>query len=49
MAALAVALFGVGSVLTFFGDGVLLAIGVIALGAFIVVGVAELVRPEVFD
>ena len=49
VAALAIALFGIGAVLTFFGDGVLLAIGVIALGAFIVVAVAELVRPEVFE
>ena len=49
VAALAIALFVVGAALTFLAEGVLLAIGVIALGAFVVVGVAELVRPEVFD
>ena len=36
----------VGATLTFLGDGVLLAIGVISLAAFVVVGVAELLRPE---
>jgi predicted permease len=49
VAAIAVALFVVGATLTFLGDGVVLAIGVIALAAFIVVGVAELLRPEVLE
>jgi hypothetical protein len=35
--------------MTFLGDGVVLAIGVIALAAFIVAGVAELLRPEVLE
>jgi hypothetical protein len=43
----AAALFVVGATLTFLGEGVVLAIGVIALAAFVVVGVAELLRPEV--
>ena len=46
VAAVALALFIVGAILTFLGEGVLLAGGVIALAAFIVVGVAELLRPE---
>jgi len=49
VAATAVALFVVGATLTFLGEGVVLAIGVIALAAFIVVGVAELLRPEVLE
>jgi cytochrome d ubiquinol oxidase subunit II len=49
VAAIAVSLFIVGATLTFLGDGVVLAIGVIALAAFIVVGVAELLRPEVLE
>ena len=46
VAAIAIALFVVGATLTFLGDGVLLAIGVISLAAFVVVGVAALLRPE---
>jgi hypothetical protein len=46
VAALAVALFVVGATLTFIGEGVLLAIGVLALAAFVVVGIAELLRPD---
>jgi cytochrome d ubiquinol oxidase subunit II len=49
VASIAVALFVVGATLTFFGDGVVLAIGVIALAAFIVVGVSELLRPEALE
>lgn len=47
VAGVAVALFVVGGTLTFLGEGVVLAIGVITLAAFVVVGVAELLRPEV--
>jgi cytochrome d ubiquinol oxidase subunit II len=46
VAAVAVTLLVVGATLTFLGEGLLLAIGVIALVAFIVVGVAELLRPQ---
>ena len=46
VAGIAVALFAVGAICTFLGEGVILAIGVIALAAFIVAGVAELLRPE---
>jgi cytochrome d ubiquinol oxidase subunit II len=46
VAGVAIALFVVGGTLTFLGEGVVLAIGVIALAAFVVVGVAELLRPE---
>jgi hypothetical protein len=46
VAAIAIALFVVGATLTFLGDGVMLAIGVISLAAFVVVGVAALLRPE---
>jgi cytochrome d ubiquinol oxidase subunit II len=49
VAAIAVALFVIGATLTFLGEGVVLAIGVIALAAFVVVGVAELLRPEVLE
>jgi hypothetical protein len=46
VAVIAVALFGVGATLTFFGEGAPLAVGVVALAVFIVVGAAELLRPE---
>jgi cytochrome bd ubiquinol oxidase subunit II len=49
LAGLAVALLLVGSALTFLGEGVLLAIGVILLAGFVVTGVVELLRPEAFD
>jgi hypothetical protein len=49
MAAVAVALFVAGATMTVLGDGVLLAVGVIALAAFIVVGAAELLRPDVLE
>jgi len=49
VAAVAVALFAGGATLTFLGEGVLLAIGVIALAAFIAVGAAELLRPDVLE
>jgi cytochrome bd ubiquinol oxidase subunit II len=47
VAGVAISLFVVGATLTFLGEGVVLAIGVIALAAVVVVGVAELLRPEV--
>jgi cytochrome d ubiquinol oxidase subunit II len=47
IAAVAVVLFVVGAMLTFFGGGAILAIGVMALAVFIVVGAVELLRPEV--
>jgi cytochrome d ubiquinol oxidase subunit II len=47
IAALAILLFVVGATLTFLGEGVLLAIGVISLAAFVVIGVAELLRPDI--
>jgi len=49
VATVAIALFVVGATLTFLADGALLAIGVIALAAFVVVGAAELLRPELLD
>jgi cytochrome bd ubiquinol oxidase subunit II len=49
LAGLAVGLLVVGSALTFLGEGALLAIGVICLGGFIVMGVVELLRPEALD
>jgi cytochrome d ubiquinol oxidase subunit II len=49
IAAIAIALFLVGATLTFFGEGVVLAIGVIALALFIVVGVVELLQPELLE
>jgi hypothetical protein len=49
VAAVAVALFAVGAMLTFLGEGVVLAVGVIALVAFIVAGAAELLRPETLE
>jgi len=49
VAAIAVALFVVGATLTFLGEGAVLAIGVTALAAFVVVGVAELLRPEALE
>ena len=49
VAAVAVGLFVVGAALTFLADGVLLALGVIALAAFVVVGVVELLRPELLE
>jgi hypothetical protein len=38
-----------GALLTFLGEGLLRALGVICLGAFAVTGVAELLRPEAPD
>ena len=49
VAAVAIALFLVGAGLTFLADGVRLAIGVVALTAFVVVGAAELLSPEVLE
>jgi len=48
LAAVAVALLVVGAALTFLGEGALLAVGVVALAAFVVVGVVELLRPQAF-
>jgi cytochrome d ubiquinol oxidase subunit II len=44
-----VALFVVGAALTLFGEGVLLAVGVLALAGFVAVGALELLRPQAFD
>jgi cytochrome bd ubiquinol oxidase subunit II len=49
VALLAAGLFVVGAALTFLGEGLLLAIGVVALAAFIVVGVAELLGPGALE
>jgi cytochrome d ubiquinol oxidase subunit II len=49
LAGLAIALLVVGSAMTFLGEGAVLAVGVIALGGFIVTGVVELLRPEALD
>ena len=49
VAAVAIALFLVGAILTFLGEGAFLAIGVTALAAFVVLGVVELLRPEVLE
>ena len=49
LAGLAVGLLVVGAALTFLGEGALLAIGVICLGGFVVVGVVELLRPEALE
>jgi cytochrome d ubiquinol oxidase subunit II len=49
LAWLAIGWLVVGSALTFLGQGVLLAIGVVLLGAFVVTGIVELLRPEAFD
>jgi cytochrome d ubiquinol oxidase subunit II len=49
LAGVAIALLLVGSALTFLAEGVLLAIGVVLLGAFVVTGVVELLRPEALD
>ena len=49
MTATAVALFVVGGTLTFLGDGLVLAAGVIALVAFVVVSAEQLLRPETLD
>jgi cytochrome d ubiquinol oxidase subunit II len=49
VAALAIALFVVGATLTFLGEGAFLAVGVIALALFVVVGIAELLRPEALE
>jgi hypothetical protein len=49
VAGLAVGLLVVGSALTFLGEGAVLAIGVVALGGFVVTGIVELLRPEAFD
>jgi len=46
VSSLAIALFVLGVALTVFGDGALLALGVIALAGFIVIGATELLRPE---
>jgi hypothetical protein len=45
----AIALLVVGVGLTLFTEGVLLAIGVLAMGAFVVVGAVELLQPKVLD
>ena len=45
----AVGLLVAGALLTFLGEGLLRAVGVICLGAFAVPGVAELLRPEAPD
>jgi cytochrome bd ubiquinol oxidase subunit II len=45
----ALALLGAGAILTFFGDGAILAVGVVAMLGFIALGVAELLRPQAFD
>jgi cytochrome bd ubiquinol oxidase subunit II len=45
-AGVALALLVVGAALTLFGEGVLLAIGVLALIAFVAVGASELLRPS---
>jgi cytochrome d ubiquinol oxidase subunit II len=44
----AVALLVVGVPLTVFGEGALLALGVLALAGFVVVGALELLRPQAF-
>src|SRR5204863_9846497 len=49
LAAVALALLGVGAALTLFTDGAALAIGVIALAGFVVVGSIELLRPQALD
>jgi cytochrome d ubiquinol oxidase subunit II len=49
VAAVAVVLFVAGAMLTFLGEGAVLAVGVVALAAFIAVGVAELLRPEALE
>jgi cytochrome bd ubiquinol oxidase subunit I len=49
LAGLTGSLFVAGATLTFLGEGVVLATGVIALTAFIVVGVPELLRPEALE
>ena len=49
LAFVAAGLFVLGATLTFFGEGVILAAGVTALSAFVVVGVAELLRPEALE
>jgi cytochrome d ubiquinol oxidase subunit II len=48
-AVIAAGLFVVGGTLVFLGEGVPLAAGVIALVAFVVLGVAELLRPEALE
>jgi hypothetical protein len=42
-------LLGAGAILTFFGGGAILAVGVAAMLGFIVLGVAELLRPQMLD
>jgi cytochrome d ubiquinol oxidase subunit II len=49
LAGVAIALLLAGSALTFLAEGILLAIGVVLLGAFVVTGVVELLRPEALD
>jgi cytochrome bd ubiquinol oxidase subunit II len=49
LAGVAIALLVAGSALTFLGRGVLLAVGVVMLAGFAVVGVVELLRPEALD
>ena len=46
VSSLAIALFVLGVALTVFGDGALLALGVVALAGFTVIGATELLRPE---
>jgi cytochrome d ubiquinol oxidase subunit II len=45
----AAGLLVLGATLTFFGEGVVLAAGVTALSAFVLVGAAELLRPEALE
>jgi hypothetical protein len=49
VAAIAVALLVVGTALTVVGNGWVLAAGVLALVAFVVVGATELLRPETLE
>src|SRR5262249_6313379 len=49
LAGVAIGLLLVGSALTFLAEGVLLAIGVVLLAAFVVTGVVELLRPEALE
>jgi cytochrome d ubiquinol oxidase subunit II len=49
LAGAALALLVAGVPLTFFGEGVLLALGIAALLGFIVIGAAELLRPDVLE
>lgn len=49
LAPVAGALLAVGALLTFFADGPLLAIGVLSLAGFVVLGAAELLQPRALD